>query len=169
MTFERAVQVGSPGAFFEIELRDVQSKKLEIVAMRAMAFRRTWSVVTRLAEIVQSAVTKLPRLRPLRDGVNGGRNIVEQPMVPDPAGSIGIINNQSEAFGFGRRAGPFKRRRQVGALASVQSRNRAALWKRSDDELDCHGREHHFETPLARSMYFRLATSRRITSPVLMN
>jgi len=122
---------------------DVERVQLEEVAVR-LAGRRAGPAVADLAEVV-AALGRAPQLlerfslgEVLRQRGQRGRQIEEHPMHPRAGGRVGVVDDEREGLGRGRRPAPGELRREIGPVTGVLDGNRRARGERGAGEGERH-------------------------------
>lgn len=64
--------------------------------MRIVPFRRTGAAVALLSKVVDSIAAKLAWFEALSERMDICRDIVQQPVIPGAAGSVGIVDDKGD-------------------------------------------------------------------------
>ena len=125
-------QLGSGGACGKIELF-IEGIEAEVVTVGAA--RRARTNVFRRAGVIESN-DGAGRDGILFDHCSSRSDVPDQPVVPRPHGSIGVVDNENETLGLGRDAADGERRIDVLSVRSETARDRMRV-------AESFGREFH--------------------------
>src|SRR5262245_21872652 len=136
MILECAFKGGTLGAGLEIEF-PIEREDAKVITMRAR--RRTWAVVTDLAEVISPLGST--GWHTLRANLRRVRiDVPNQPMTKQSARRVRIVYDQNKALRFPWYTLKSERRIEVRTFASELGGDRAAGFKRGTADADLRGR-----------------------------